>query len=494
MKENNAAMKKVIVVGAGIAGMTAAIYARRSGFDVTLIEQHSIAGGMCTSWRRKGYLFEGAIHWLIGSSHKTDAHELWKDTGALGDDVRVFLPDPFHSVEHEGQVLSLYRSVEKTAEHLRVVSPEDVPRLHQLVKDVKALSKMQMPIMDIKGVKAENPKRMSSGFAMTMMSLLPTISRLSKLSCRDFAARFKHPGIQKLLNLLPEGYDASSFVITLASLDAGDGGYPEGGSLAMADRMAQTFTDMGGTLIMKAKVQKVNIKDGKATGVTLESGTLDADAVIVTQETIAALDNLFDVPIGDKWLHELRAEAKPVLCTFVGVGIKAEIPKTPVWELKEPIHYAGQTITSLGLYNYAEYEGYAPEGGTALTTAFISDTYDFWKQAKADGRYEQEKQSLAEQISKAICRRYPQAVGKIEVIDIATPLTYERYTSAYRGSWMILKEPGDKMKRYPGHSENVNGLYFAGHRLMSPGGLPVALISGRQAAQLVCRQFGEVFR
>jgi len=53
--------KKVIIVGAGIAGLTAAVYAKRSGFDVTLIEQHSIVGGMCTSWKRKGYLFEGAM-------------------------------------------------------------------------------------------------------------------------------------------------------------------------------------------------------------------------------------------------------------------------------------------------------------------------------------------------------------------------------------------------------------------------------------------------
>jgi len=41
--------KHVIVIGAGIAGLCAAIYAKRSGFDVTLIEQHSISGGMCTS-------------------------------------------------------------------------------------------------------------------------------------------------------------------------------------------------------------------------------------------------------------------------------------------------------------------------------------------------------------------------------------------------------------------------------------------------------------
>jgi hypothetical protein len=53
---------------------------------------------------------------------------------------------------------------------------------------------------------------------------------------------------------------------------------------------------------------------------------------------------------------------------------------------------------------------------------------------------------------------------------------------------------GDKMKIYPGHLKIVNGLYFAGHRLMNPGGLPVAINTGRKAAQMVCRQFDVLFK
>jgi len=48
-------MKKVIIVGGGIAGLSAGIYAMQSGFDVTILEMHTIPGGNCTSWKRKGY-------------------------------------------------------------------------------------------------------------------------------------------------------------------------------------------------------------------------------------------------------------------------------------------------------------------------------------------------------------------------------------------------------------------------------------------------------
>lgn len=484
--------KQIIIIGAGIAGLTAGIYARRSGFEVTILEQHSIPGGMCTSWKRKGYLFEGAMHWLTGSSPKTEAYQMWTDTGALDNDTPVFLYDPFRSVQQNGQIINLYRDVDKTVEHLRAVSPEDEPLLLKLAKDVKKLSKMQMPVFDVKGVKAEHPKRMKPGFLLKMLPALPVISRLSKISCEDWAMRFKHPGLQRLFRIVP-GYAANSAVFTLATLHTGDGGYPEGGSLAMAARMAKTFTDLGGRLLLNTKVQKVNIRDDKATGVTLADGTLDADAVIVTQETIAALDKLFDTPPQDEWLRELRKIVKPAVCTFVSVGVRAELPdhSLPEWKLDTPVTYAGKMISEI---SFNSYRRYAPEGGTALTAFLDGDTYAFWETAKNEGRYDAEKQAIADQISRVLCAKYPQCEGKIEVIDIATPLTYERYTGAFHGSWMSVTEPGDKLKQFPGACESTGGLYFAGHRMMLPGGLPSAAASGRQAAQLVCRQFDVVFR
>ena len=489
---------KVVIVGAGIAGLTTAVYAQRSGFDVTLIEQHSIVGGMCTSWKRKGYLFEGAIHWLTGSSPKTGVYSVWKDTGALGEDIPISLKDPFYSVEHDEQVINLYRNIDKTVEHLKAISPEDVSLLKQLAKDVKALSKMQMPITDIKGVKVKNPKRMTLGFLFKMLPAIPALQRLGKISCADFAKRFKHPAIQRLFRIVPDEYSATSFVFTLATLHTGDGGYPEGGSLAMVQRMAKTFTDLGGKILLNTQVQKVNLSDENAagvctvTGVTLANEEVDADAVIVAQETVAALDKLFDTPPEDEWIKGLRKNLKPAICTFISIGVRAELPDViiPEWTLEKPISFGDTEINEISFYSY---RNYAPEGGTALTTISFGDTYDFWKKSKDEGRYEEEKQALAEHFSRALCEKYPQCEGKIEVIDIATPLTYERYTGAYRGSWMSIMEPGDKMTQHPGNCENISGLYFAGHRLMPPGGLPSAAASGFKTAQMLCRQFDVMF-
>jgi len=435
------------------------------------------------------------MHWLTGSSSTSTVHQIWQDTGAIGGDIQMFYEDPFRSVEHNGQVLRLYRDIDKTAAHLTELAPEDGGQIAQLAKWVKKLSVMDMPITDIKGVRAENPKRMGLGDLGKLLPLVPLMGKLGKISSMEYLSRFNNLGLRRLFGLVPDNFKASSLVFTLATLNRGDGGYPEGGSLGMTQRMADTFCAQGGELRLGVKVNKVLMENGRAAGVLVGDERLEVDAVIVTQETIGALDTLFDVPPNDGWLQQIKTATKPVACTFVGIGIAEKLPdEIPGWMLPEPITIAGKAVNELAFYTYPQFPQYAPTGGTVLTTAFLGDSYDFWAKAKEDGRYKAEKDAVADQISRAICAKFPEASSKIEVVDVSTPLTYQRYAGADRGAWMTVMEVGSKMVQHPGTVADVDGLFFAGHRLTPPGGLPVAASSGRQAVQLVCRQFDVLFR
>lgn len=488
--------KNIVIIGAGIAGLTAGIYAKRNGFEVTIVEQHTIPGGACTSWKRKGYLFEGAIHWLTGSSPKTTFYELWNDVGALDENIKVRYDEPFKSLEWEGKTVNLYRDLQSLHKHFDEISPEDAKTTKRLISDIRAMTRMEMPVMDIKGVKSANPRKMSIGKLIKMFPALLTMNKLSKLSVDEYAAGFKHPAFRQLINtILPEDYSAVALLSTLSWLAMGDGGYPEGGSLAMTQRMADTYKSLGGKLLLGTKADKVIINNGAATGVSVNGKILPADAIIVTQEILAAVERLFDTPPKDKWLLELKRNIKPATCCFIGIGVRASIPETPAFQLSEPIQCGGFSYPVLSFNNYTGYPGYAPDGCTTLTVPLMGDSYDFWKKARDEGRYEAEKQNVADQVSKALCQKYPQAKGNIDIIDVATPLTYERYTGASKGSWMAHMSKGDAAgSSCPCTLENIKGVYFAGHRTMVPGGMPVALSSGRNAAQMVCRQFDTIFR
>ena len=128
-----------------------------------------------------------------------------------------------------------------------------------------------------------------------------------------------------------------------------------------------------------------------------------------------------------------------------------------------------------------------------MTCILIGDSYDYWKSKKADGTYKEEKEKVIERFITELEKHIPEIKGNVEVTDLATPLTYERYTSSYRGSWMSVWKPGKFSFTFPSKSSTIEGLYFANERVRMPGGLPICAWAGRNAAQCLCRDDGVVF-
>lgn len=69
----------VAVIGGGIAGLCAAVYARKCGYQVELFEKNSIAGGLATNWKMGEYMFENCLHWLVGSRPMGMLNSQWRE-------------------------------------------------------------------------------------------------------------------------------------------------------------------------------------------------------------------------------------------------------------------------------------------------------------------------------------------------------------------------------------------------------------------------------
>ena len=388
--------------------------------------------------------------------------------------------------------------MEKLRAHLTELSPIDKKAIDQLCADIPKFAKAEMPVMDLPKMKAKYPSKYSFGKILSMIPALSRMTYYQNLSAREFGETFQSPQIRNLLiEMIGEEYSASGALFTIATLAAGDGGYPTGGSLAMADRMARYYESLGGKIAYKSSVEKVVVSYGVATGVVVAGETISADAVIVTRDTLSAIDTLFDEPIHEPWAEKMRREDAPMLNVFVGLGVEADLkdlPESLTFPLSTPLKLGNLSFQCIGINNYAGFAGYAPEGCTALTTILIGDSYDFWKRCSEDGTYESEKQKLAETVIRAVEEKFPQTVGKITLWDVATPLTYERYLGSYKGSWMSIMKKGQGMAQYPVKPKSIQNLYFAGQRLVSPGGTPVALSTGRDAVQHLCRDTDTVFQ
>lgn len=420
------------------------------------------------------------------------------EVGALQTNNPIHIRDPYSTWINNGETVCLYRDPIRLEQHFNEISPEDCKATHNFCKDLKKFALIKLPARNIKGVRMCNKKTTSVRTLFTMLPAFLRMGEYTKLNCREYASRFKHPGIRALLeNITGADYSALAIAATLGTLAGGDGGYPEGCSLRMAQNMTKTFLSLGGKIEYKTQVEKVLVRNNRTIGVQVRGKNRQADAVIVTQDTLRAIDTLFDIPIRDKWAEDMRHNIKPLLCSFLCLGVEnnlSELPESIIIPLDKPLESGGIQYNYLVFNNYANYRGYAPKGCTALTGVLMGDSYKFWKQAKEDGSYENKKAETSKKFIDMLAQKLPQTAGKIKVWDLATPLTYERYSGSYKGSWMSFMSSGEKTTLSPLHLKmTISGLYFAGQRMMSPGGLPAALVTGRQAVQLLCRDNSTIF-
>ena len=71
--------KSIIIIGAGIAGLSAGCYGRMNGYRTQIFEMHTSPGGLCTAWKRRGYTFDGCIHYLVGARPGLSFYRLWEE-------------------------------------------------------------------------------------------------------------------------------------------------------------------------------------------------------------------------------------------------------------------------------------------------------------------------------------------------------------------------------------------------------------------------------
>ena len=88
--------KKIVIIGGGIGGLSAGIYALKAGYDAEIYEKNHIAGGECMGWNRKDCHIDNCIHWLTGTKTGTELWQLWKTLGAIDENTDYAQTEKFY--------------------------------------------------------------------------------------------------------------------------------------------------------------------------------------------------------------------------------------------------------------------------------------------------------------------------------------------------------------------------------------------------------------
>ena len=489
--------KSIIITGAGIAGLSAGCYGQMNGYDTRIFELHDKPGGLCTSWQRKDYTIDGCIHWLVGTNPASDFNKLWRELGALRG-REVVNHEVFIRFEGRGgKTFDLYTDIDRLERHMKELAPADAAPIEEFTAAVRTLSRVDMPLV--------KPREISSpldGLRMLpkMLPLIRPLVKWRKTSLKAFAERFTDPLLHEVFSGL---FDLPDFpllglLFTLSWLNNKDAGYPIGGSLEFSRAIEQRYLDLGGEPTYKARVDRILVDNGRAVGVRLADGSEHrADVVISAADGHATIFDMLEGKYIDKKIRD-RYDTMPIFEPLVQVslGISADLsgePDAVSFPLSSPMGIGDKVIDRLEVVNQCFDPTLAPAGKSVMVTTFLTD-YPYWEKLYADReRYDEEKQRIADAVVKEIEGRFPAIAGNVEVVDVATPITYKRYTNNWQGSfegWLLTtRNMGESFIK--GMSKTLPGLdnfYMIGQWVMPGGGLPPAAQSGRDVIHILCHK------
>jgi len=492
--------KSIIIIGGGLTGLATGCYGRMNGYKTSIFEMHKIAGGVCTAWKRQGYTIDGAMNWLVGTNPKNSFYKFWEELGAAPG-WKIYNHDRNSVTENqEGQAITIYCDADRLEQYLLELAPEDKDVIQELTQGLRSFSRTDMP--------TEKPAELNNLWdkikTVKMLPAMMLMRKWMKISTGDFVRRFKNPYLRQMLSLAFGG-DAWPMMLILWMLGYQHGktaGYVIGGALELVRFLEERYRALGGEITLKARAAKILVENDKAVGIRLADGTEHrADWVVSAADGRTTIFDMLEGKYVDDAIKNRYDNPKlfsPLV--HVGLGVAGKYEGLPTnlggysLPLEKPITVAGKEHHRLAVLNYSFDPTLAPKGKTVLKVQFDTD-YDYWEKLYQEPeRYKAEKERIADDVIDRLDRRFPGLAKQVEMRDVATPMTWVRYTGNWRGSyegWMFSAESftSSIRKTLPG----LDNFYMAGQWVNPGGGMPTAAMSGNHTIQLICKQDGRKF-
>ena len=486
--------KTIVIIGAGVSGLSAGIYAEQHGFHAILLEKNPSVGGMCTGWYRKGFYIDGCVHWLTGTKEGTLLNEMWHNLGAIEKPEDILYLPSWGTYEYQGQKVTMWRDLDRAEREWKELSPVDSKMIHKFFKMVRDFTKVELPLdLPISLL----PLKRKLGLGLKVLSVWPSYLLTMNMSCEEFAAKFKSPVIRFALLHCQEGTgNLFSLLYSYATVVIGDGGIPVGASKPMVERMKEKFLSLGGSLRLNANADSVVIENGRAVGVKRLNGQVfRGDYVVSCLDTNYTLKKLlrdqYPFPSFQRRFDNQERHQMPssVLVQFA-IDVDKDLP-IPYSFNCEPFNVGGMEVDHLTIRSYA-YDDTFTRGNKTVLSVLIHQTnleYPYWRKLSKDRTsYLKVKQDIADMVKERILEHLTK-VKELELLDVSTPYTFNHYVNSSNGVFMGFNfTKRDTMFAHSGRLKGLENFYLSGQWLQSPGGLPIAMTEGKFAIQRICKK------
>ena len=471
-----------------MAGLSAGIYAQMNDYESEIFEKHYLPGGLCTAWNRKNFTFEGCLHYMVGFSPIYNFTSMWKDLGVKS--IPIFLDEITRYYDKQGRVLIVYTDINKFENHLKDLSPIDKDTIEEFANAIRLFTKFNPP--------KDKPMELVSVFDLLhlkskFISFSRAYFKYKSISVAEFASKFKDDLIRSSLCKINgfEDFPVVWLMMILSRLTIKDAAYPERGSLALAQDIEKRYFELGGKIHYNTEIVEILTKNNRAIGIkTLQGETYYSDIIISASDAYRTIHKLlqskynYQIPI-----HEFKEGNIYPSYVQVSLGVDCLLNHYP-YSITKKVNIGVEKISlnELTIRNFSFDKFQSPAGKTSIVIQAYS-SYNQWSKFMFDKkRYNEIKSKIGESIIEEIEKNFPEIKGKIEVIDIASPLTYERYTNTSLGScqgWRVNKKNFGKLMNYS--LKDLQGMYLIGQWIVPGGAVHRSAQTGLYIIKKICR-------
>lgn len=483
----------IIIIGAGIGGMSAAIHLAAAGKSVRVIEQNPAAGG------KMGRVQTAGFRWDTGPSVITMRpvlEDLFTAARRNLNDYLTLLPiDPLtRYVYPDGTRLDIRRALSETLTQIEALSPADVEGYLRYLAYAAGLYRVAAPSF--------------------VFGPPPGLRSLSSVPLRDYPkidpfrtmqqaidGFVRHPHLRQLLGRFATYVGASPYlapatlnVIAHVELNGGVW-YPQGGVYALAQAYQRLAQELGVEFQFNTQVKQILVEDGAAKGIVLASGeVLPALAVLANVDVATVYEHLLPpkvIPARKVYRHVRRAPSCSGFVILLGVRGKhpqlahhniffsrdyrrefAQIFEQRIPPTEPTIYLAITSKTDVqhaptGHENWFILVNVPAEDGSLDWRAFAPHYRDQILAQLAQFGFDVRQNIVVEQH--------------------ITPPDLAHLTGA-RGGALYGASSNDRFAAFlrPHNREkNLQGLYYCGGTTHPGGGVPMVTLSGKLAAQMI---------
>jgi prolycopene isomerase len=492
-----------IIIGAGMGGLTAASILARNGKKVLVLEKNSKVGGYAVNFKRGNFNFDASLHMINGCNEGQSTYNILKKCGVV-DKIKI-LAHPYISrtifPDYDFRIPQA-----NMTEYINVLSqyfPEErkgierfFEEMHKVFVEGKQCIYSKIPLaVELFYFPFKYPNLFKYSFVTFKFALDRFLKneRLKALIAQFWMFTGTNPNRLRAFYYLYPDYDY---------LNNG-ANYIKGGSQALSNALLDVIMENGGKILINSPVEKILLDNHTAKGVSTKTDHYLADVVISNIDVRKTFSDLTgEGYFKPRFIKKLKRMETSTSFFVVYIGLNADLKEkglsdyeifyNPCYDLEKQFLASMNndmigTSLMLTIHSNIDTES-APARKSSVSISTLSG-YDYWANLSKN-EYNETKERLADILIKRAERVIPNLPAYIETMEIATPMTMEKFTGNYKGAVLGFSQTvfQSGIWRLP-QKTPIKNLYLANAWTWLGGGISCTMYSGERVAEEILKKY-----